>query len=153
MDKNLIQELIDRYIAVSFKVMKKGDALIKEQIGNDLTEDQHYTLRYIHNAGECTSSELAEDFGVNKSAITAIINRLVEKGLITRRRDENDRRVIYLTLSEAGEILYEKTEKRIYKLVESIITKFESEEITTFINTYEKLSGILMEVSDEQLGE
>jgi DNA-binding MarR family transcriptional regulator len=110
-------------------------------------------LRYIHHAEKCTSSELAEAFDVNKSAITAIINRLVEKDLIDRERDETDRRVVYLTLSRSGADLFEKTEKRIHKLVESIITKFDTEEITGFIVTYEKLSEMLQKMEKEQLGE
>ena len=102
MDKKIIQELIDRYVSVSFEVHKKAESLIKGQIGDDLTNDQHYILRYIQQSNDCTSSELADAFEVNKSAITAIINRLVDRGIIQRTRDENDRRVVYLTLSEKG---------------------------------------------------
>ncbi|TCN26844.1 MarR family winged helix-turn-helix transcriptional regulator [Mesobacillus foraminis] len=141
-----IAELVDRYISVSFSVTKKAEALIKEQIGNDgdLTNDQHYTLRYMHRAGSCTSSELAEVFEVKKSAITAIINRMWEKGLIQRTRDENDRRVVYLTLTDKGKELYLKTEERITRLVKSFITSFDQEEIEQFIKTYEKLNEILI---------
>ncbi|MDR6999515.1 MarR family transcriptional regulator [Neobacillus niacini] len=143
-DKN-IQELVDRYITISFSVNKKAESLVKEQIGSDLTNDQHYMLRYINKAGTCTSSELAEVFEVKKSAITAIINRMWEKGLIKRTRDENDRRVVYLTLTEKGIDLFEQTEDRIHKLVESIITRFDEIEIKQFLDTYEKLNQVLME--------
>ncbi|RHW38183.1 MarR family transcriptional regulator [Neobacillus notoginsengisoli] len=153
MDLQTIQKLIDRYIAVSFSVNKKGESMLKEQIGSDLTNDQHYMLRYIRQSGECTSTELAEVFEVNKSAITAIITRLSDKGLVKRKRDEADRRVVYLTLTEEGMDLFEKTEQRIHALVESIITKFELDEITSFIDTYEKLSGILTDLAHNQLGE
>ncbi|MFS0636540.1 MarR family transcriptional regulator [Mesobacillus foraminis] len=147
-----IAELVDRYISVSFSVTKKAEALIKEQIGNDgdLTNDQHYTLRYMHRAGSCTSSELAEVFEVKKSAITAIINRMWEKGLIQRTRDENDRRVVYLTLTDKGKELYLKTEERITRLVESFITSFDQEEIEQFIKTYEKLNEILIKSKNSQ---
>lgn len=150
-----ISELVDRYISVSFSVTKKAEALIKEQIGNDcdLTNDQHYTLRYMYRAGSCTSSELAEVFEVKKSAITAIINRMWEKGLIQRTRDENDRRVVYLTLTDKGKELYLKTEERITKLVESFITSFDQEEIEQFIKTYEKLNQILIKSKNEPQGE
>ena len=93
-----IKDLVDRYIAVSFSVEKKAASLVKNQIGSDLTNDQHFTLRYINRAGSCTSSELAEVFDVKKSAITAMITRMWEKGLIQRTRDENDRRVVVLAL-------------------------------------------------------
>ncbi|WP_053366366.1 MarR family winged helix-turn-helix transcriptional regulator [Bacillus sp. FJAT-27245] len=153
MGKQAIQELIDRYIAVSFTVDKKGETMIKEQIGSDLTNDQHYVLRYIRKNGDCTSTELADVFGVNKSAITAIITRLTDKGLVKRTRDEGDRRIVYLALTEEGIDLFEKTEQRIHALVETIITKFEQEEITAFIATYEKLAGILTNLDSKQLGE
>ncbi|WHY02918.1 MarR family transcriptional regulator [Neobacillus sp. DY30] len=153
MDKKTIQELIDRYVSVSFEVNKKAESLIKSQIEEDLTIDQHYIIGYIKNTKECTSSELAEAFEVNKSAITAIINRLADKGLIERTRDENDRRVVYLTLSDKGQELIQKTQEKVHLLVESLITQFDEAEITNFINTYEKLAQILTNMKKEELGE
>lgn len=140
-----IKELVDHYINLSFSVNKIGETLIKEQIGSDLTNDQHYTLRYINKVGTCTSSELAEVFDVKKSAITAIITRMWEKGLIKRTRDENDRRVVYLTLTDKGNELFLKTEERIHALVESMVTKFDHSEIVQFLKTYEKLSDLLLQ--------
>ncbi|MEH7494336.1 MarR family winged helix-turn-helix transcriptional regulator [Neobacillus niacini] len=153
MDKKIIQELIDRYVSVSFEVNKKAGSLIKCQMGEDLTIDQHYIIGYIQNSKECTSSELAEAFEVNKSAITAIINRLADRGLIERTRDENDRRVVYLSLSEKGIDLHHKTQEKVHLLVESFITQFDETEITNFITTYEKLALILTNMKKEEVGE
>jgi DNA-binding MarR family transcriptional regulator len=96
---------------------------------------------------------LAEAFDVNKSAITAIINRLADRGLIERTRDENDRRVVYLTLSVKGKELLQKTQEKVHLLVESFITQFDETEITNFINTYEKLALILTNMKKEEVGE
>jgi DNA-binding MarR family transcriptional regulator len=153
MENGIIQELIDRYVTVSFQVHRKAEALVKCQIGNDLTNDQHYILRYIHQASVCTSSELADAFEVNKSAITAIINRMVIRGFIQRTRDENDRRVVYLTLTDEGTELFEKAQERVRLLVESIITQFEETEIKNFIDTYEILAQILNNKKNVELGE
>lgn len=57
----------------------------------------------------------------------------------------DDRRVVYLTLTDQGEILFEKTEAKIFKLVESIITKFDQQEIESFLKMYGKLAEILKE--------
>ena len=140
MTEERIRELVNRYIALQFSVTKKAEAMIKEKIGSDLTHDQHYMLRYIHQRKSCTSTALAEEFEVNKSAITAIINRLWDKGLIERTRDEKDRRVVYLTLTDKGREFFEKAEERVTKLVESFICDFEQSEIEKFIQTYEKLN-------------
>lgn len=149
MDKKQIQELIDRYVSVSIRVTNKAESLIREQIGTDLTYEQHYTLRYIHRAGKCTSTQLAEAFDVNKSAITAIITRMTDRELIERTRDPEDRRVVYLTLTEKGYELFAKTEQKVHSLVENIITQFDGKEIETFIQTYEKLLQILINIQED----
>jgi DNA-binding MarR family transcriptional regulator len=153
MDKKIIEELIERYETVSFQVHKQAESLIRAQIGNEITNDQHYILRYIFQNGECTSSELAEVFVVNKSAITAIINRMVDRALIQRRRDENDRRVVYLSLTYEGKMLYENMQEKVGLMVESIITQFEETEIKNFLHTYEKLAQILNNLKKEEMGE
>jgi len=145
------KELVDSYIDISFSVNTTAESLVKEQIGSDLTNEQHYTLRYINKVGSCTSTELADVFEVKKSAITAIINRLFEKGLIQRTRDENDRRIVYLTLSNKGNELFSKTEERVHKLVEAIIGEFSKEEIVQFLKTYEKLNGILQQIKNNRV--
>jgi DNA-binding MarR family transcriptional regulator len=150
MEQKNIQELINRYVVVSFTVNKKAESLIKAKIGDELTNDQHYILRYIYRSGRCTSSELADAFEVNKSAITAIINRMVDRKLIKRTRDESDRRVVYLTLTDAGTKLFEKMEEKVLTLVESIITKFDEKEIQKFLQTYEKLAEILLKMKLNQ---
>lgn len=150
MSNNHILEIVNRYIDVSFSVQKKAEVLITEQIGSDLTHDQHYILRYINRVKSCTSTELADVFEVKKSAITAIITRLWEKGLIQRTRDENDRRVVYLTLTEKGYEFFQKTEEKIQHLVEQFITKFDQKEIEQFIETYEKLNKIILELKENQ---
>lgn len=153
MDNGVIQELIDRYMSLSFQVHKKAESLIKEEIGNELTYDQHYILRHIYQTGECTPSELADAFEVNKSAITAIINRMVERGFIQRTRDENDRRVVFLSLTDEGSELFKTAQERVHLLVESIITQFEKTEITNFLQTFEKLAQILNNKKQEEMGE
>lgn len=98
-----IDDLVERYLSVFFIVMRKATALVQCELDEDMTNDQYYLLRDIKKKGKYTSTELASVFGVSKSAITAMTNRLVEKGLLQRTRDPNDRRVVYLTLTEHGD--------------------------------------------------
>jgi DNA-binding MarR family transcriptional regulator len=149
-DNLKIQELIKRYEAVSYTVHRKAEALIKDEISCDLTNDQQHMLRVISEVRECTSSELADIFDVKKSAITAIVNRLYDRGLINRRRDGNDRRIVYLSLTDEGISLFHQTEQKIHTLVESFITKFNEQEIESFIETYEKLADILIEMKNRK---
>lgn len=144
-----IQQFIERYLSVSFLVNKRGAALMKCEL-DDITHDQYYVLRYIYKRGVCTSTELADVFAVNKSAITAMTNRLVEKGMIARGKDEDDRRIIALSLTERGKEWLVETERKVYQLVETIMTKLSHEEIEQFIQTYEKLAKILQEMEENK---
>lgn len=151
-------DLINRYERVQFAVHKKSQLLVKDLIkqeaGVELTADQHSVLRYINREKRCTSSQLSDIFLVNKSAITAIINRLVTRRFIKRERDELDRRVVYLTLTEEGFRLFSQCEKKAHEFVGSMIKQFEEEEIGRFLTTYEKLNTILEEtISQKKEGE
>ncbi|MDE5055014.1 MarR family transcriptional regulator [Niallia taxi] len=146
-----IKDVVDRYVDINFSVNRKLDNLIRMEIGDVLTCEQHYTMRHINQVKVCTSSELAAVFGVNKSAITSIINRLFEKEWIERTRDEKDRRVIYLTLTDKGNAIFTKMEERIHRLVESLINKFDDQEISSFLATFEKLDKLIEENKDTKM--
>lgn len=143
MKGNNISVLIDRYMSISFYVSKMGELLIKDEICDVLTNEQYYTLRFLEQHGACTSTELSEAFYVNKSAVTSNIHRLESKGLITRERDLEDRRIVYLSLSEKGRSLHFETERKIHQLVEKVMENFGEEEISRFLDTYERLSEVL----------
>lgn len=140
-----INQIIDRYVSINFSVNRKFDQLIRQEIGDVLTTEQHFTLRHINNVEVCTSTELAIVFGVKKSAITPIINRLVEKGWVERTRDEKDRRVIYLTLTSSGKVIFSEMEKKIQSVIVSVISQFDHTEIQNFLETYAKLDRLIEE--------
>ena len=55
---------------------------------------------YAHNG--MTQSEIAEQLGVQGATVTSILQRMEEAGLVTRRRDDDDNRLVRVYLTEAG---------------------------------------------------
>ncbi len=53
-------------------------------------------------SGECTATQLAEMLPVDASRISRIVTKLVDKGLLLRRRLREDRRIVMLRLSDEG---------------------------------------------------
>lgn len=143
MHKEQLIQLVERYEELTFLIHKKGEYLTNKEISDELTYDQHFTLRYIMKKEPCTSTDLAQEFHVKKSAITALINRLVTKGLVTRERNDIDRRVVYLHVTPKGMEFYDACNNKIHDLVSKIISHFKEEEILTFMGTYEKLAKIM----------
>ncbi|WKB37337.1 MarR family transcriptional regulator [Terrilactibacillus sp. S3-3] len=92
---------------------------------------------------KCTNTELAKVFYVKKSAITAMTTRLFNKGMIKRRRDNKDRRIVYLSLTQEGREFLTTCDQKAIAIVAEFIDRFESTEIEQFFQTYEKLNNIL----------
>lgn len=68
----------------------------------DISVEQFHVLRHIRR-GYTSVSELADVKQISRAAVSQAMNALVEKNLVQRQRDPNDRRHVHLTLTSAGE--------------------------------------------------
>src|SRR5271157_425718 len=77
------------------------------------------SLFYISNRGSTTTSKLATALKVTPTNVTGIIDRLLEKNLITRTGDPDDRRVLLLrTTPQGDELVAELRQKRRERMTE-----------------------------------
>ena len=63
-------------------------------------------VQHLGRAGQCNLSDLAQRLGAPLSTMSGVVDRLVRSGLVDRSRIEENRRVIVLALSEAGQAFY-----------------------------------------------
>jgi DNA-binding MarR family transcriptional regulator len=76
-------------------------------------------LFFISNRGSTTTGKLATALGVTPTNVTGIIDRLLEKELITRTGDPDDRRVLLLRTTTPGdELVTELRQKRRERMTE-----------------------------------
>ena len=139
------EQWINRYVEAYMVVTRQINSRLRDIFGEGLTSDQFRILRLISGQERCTSTYLAEAVAVGKSSITAIINRLDEAGLIQRTRDENDRRQVYLTMTERGKDVYETSQRQMHELISPYLFHFEDKEIEHFIVMFEKLAFLMQE--------
>jgi len=80
----------------------------------NLTVEQFQVLRRIRR-GNASVSALAETSGTSRSAVSKAVDGLVNKGLVSRSQDPNDRRNIPLALTADGQhammVIYQETER------------------------------------------
>ena len=77
---------------------------------------QWWTLRSLWLEDGLTQRELSERVGIYESAIVGVIDSLVEKGLLLRVRNRDDRRKINVYLTKPGRNL----EKRLLPLADEV---------------------------------
>ncbi|MGV3463887.1 MAG: MarR family winged helix-turn-helix transcriptional regulator [Heyndrickxia sp.] len=143
MEREKIKLLIKRYEDVYLFATKRISSLISEMVLEDLSIEQYSMLRIIYNQGPLRAAELTEQLCVHKSAITAKVDKLENKGFITRERDQSDRRNVYITATEEGRKLCEEVELKIEKFVEHYLEELGTEDLELFINLYEKITNII----------
>jgi len=68
----------------------------------DLTHAQWKPLLLLHMKGACTPAAMARDLHMDAGAATRLIDRLERKGLCSRERSSEDRRVVNVALTEEG---------------------------------------------------
>lgn len=67
-----------------------------------ITTAQATAMEIIIQAGVLSQRALAEALGQRESAMTAMVERLLKAGYVSRRRDETDRRTWLLEATAAG---------------------------------------------------
>ncbi|MTH51778.1 MarR family transcriptional regulator [Bacillus mangrovi] len=145
MDGEKLKAFIHRYEEVYFFSAKRVTALVTEKVLEDITIEQYQILRYITMYPNCQAVMLADLCGVNKSAISAMVERLVQKGFVERVRDEKDRRNVFLVSTNKGRDVYEKGEQQIQKFVADYLTELTEAEIDGFLSVFEKIYASMAE--------
>jgi DNA-binding MarR family transcriptional regulator len=102
----LQNELLERAMVAYGRAVRIVDP-IRFQIWAErgLTMPQVRVLFELVDAGERSAGELAEILDVAPPTVTGLTDRLVKQGLIARREDPFDRRVVRLAPTEDGRAL------------------------------------------------
>jgi DNA-binding MarR family transcriptional regulator len=107
-----------------------------------LTPPQFYVLATIGYAGGLPFGEIGAKMMVTVSNLTGIVDRLEEKKLVLRKRDENDRRVVHVVLTDKGAKLYKSTLPLFEKSVSEVFSILDSAQ-------QKALSGLLRRLNPE----
>ena len=67
-----------------------------------LTAPQFTVLQTIERGGALAPSAIARQISLSQATVTTLLTRLESGGLITRRRDDKDKRIVLVTLTEKG---------------------------------------------------
>jgi MarR family 2-MHQ and catechol resistance regulon transcriptional repressor len=102
----VLQQTIERFWEIFPPVWDRIRGNVRLIVANnyEITVEQFHVLRHIKK-GRGSVSELAEAKHISRSAISQAIDLLVEKSLITRQQNLDDRRYVHLELTQDGDNL------------------------------------------------
>ena len=128
---------LGQYVADLAMAVEKGTT--DEVAPYDLSPLEFGLLRACMVMGECTATQLADVLPTDQSRISRIVNRLVEMGMLRRRRLTDDRRVVMLRLTDEGVELAALLDQRVRLFYDSLTEGISEEDLRAFVSTTFKI--------------
>ena len=95
----------------------------------DVTPAQTHTLLYLHrHKGQAPQSEVIRHLRVKPSTANGILDRMEEKGLVSRSVSEHDARQKLITLTEKGAELQEQLHRAFHETEDLMMNGLSEEE-------------------------
>jgi DNA-binding MarR family transcriptional regulator len=112
---------------------------------NNLTVAQGQVLQILHRRGTLSLIEVSKALDAKPSSMSGLIDRLVKANLVTRNRDDADRRVIQIALSDKGKKIFSDIPFSQVQYYRTYLEKFSEEEFCQLSDNLQKLVRILEE--------
>jgi DNA-binding MarR family transcriptional regulator len=86
-------------------------------------------LDILGRLGPMTAGHLADESGLSTGAVTFLLDRLEEAGMVTRRRDTDDRRRVWVELVPAAQKRLQHAQQPIIEEMKQVAKRFKAEEL------------------------
>ena len=98
----------------------------------ELQSSEGHLMSYLRSYGPCPISELHRVFGLKRSTLTSLLDRLESRELIRREPHPSDRRSVLVRLTRRGRTLAEKVQKPVADLENRIRAEIAAEDLRGF---------------------
>ena len=113
-------------------------AIITEEY-KDITNNDMHVIEAIGIEAPKNMSSIARELSVTVGTLTIAMNSLVKKGYVERTRGLEDRRVVYISLSEKGRKAYGHHAQFHKEMINSVTSELTKDELETLITALSKL--------------
>lgn len=121
----------DLRILRSLRRITRSVALHSRQLAacSNITAPQLVCLRTVIEHGPLTATAISREMHVSASTVVGILDRLEDKGLVKRERGREDRRIVFVSVTEEGVRLANETPSPLQqKLADALNALPESEQ-------------------------
>ena len=138
-----MREAVQLFEEVMFHRTEHVIEAMEGDVWREYSREQLQLLKLLDQFGPTLAGQLAQKQGVHKSEVSNRLKKLVEKGLVTSRRGQ-DQRERLIELTPEGKRLVEEVDGAVYRYVESLIDgEVDEIEIEQFVRTFRKIKQLL----------
>jgi DNA-binding MarR family transcriptional regulator len=121
--------------------------LIGERLGLNPTDHKCLDV-IIRNGTPMTASQLAEETGLSTGAITGVVDRLEKAGYVRRKRDKDDRRLVFINpLLDKAMVKLTPIFDPIKQASKSLYSKYSDEQLTLILDFITNCNKMTQQIS------
>jgi DNA-binding MarR family transcriptional regulator len=98
-----------------------------------LSQGEAHILALLATTAPATVADLHRGLAHKRSTLTSILDRLVDRGLITRTVGEQDRRTFVITPTARGKTVANRVKRHLRDLERAVARRVTADEIKTFL--------------------
>lgn len=110
---------------------------------------QIQTLVHLSQNKKVSMSDIAQYFLIELPSATSLINKLVDKDLVKRYEDQQDRRLVMITLTETGKTMFEQAMSQRKKKFEKILSYLSAKEKQDLLSIFKTLDNKLQKENEK----
>ena len=135
--------------------IKRIVSLIKQNFERDfkkmhVTQSQILVMRVLNQYGDMKMSDISRELDLSNSTVSGIIDRLVEKKIVKRKRSEEDRRIVMISLAEEYCKPVKKQLNAFALKMRRALSAATEEDLDSIMQGLEKLERILEESQESE---
>ena len=145
-DYKVLNEILVRLFRSIMDVEEK--AIITQEF-QEITNNDMHVIEAIGMGTPKNMSSIAKELSVTVGTLTIAMNSLVKKGYVKRERGEEDRRVVYISLSDKGKKAFIHHARFHKEMITSILDEFDEDEKKILIRGLTKLDNWFRDKEEE----
>lgn len=135
------KEVINELLVDVFNHILSIEAEVLKKRGVKLSMTEVHVLEAIKNTEDATMGNVANKLRVTMGTLTTSINVLVKKNFVERNRDENDRRKVYITLTDQAKDVLVIHDEFHEEMVSSLLKDLNLEKDKILLKSLENISN------------
>jgi DNA-binding MarR family transcriptional regulator len=126
-----------------------ADHLATRATSGDLSVTEAHLLSYLRSYGPCPLGRVIAVFGLKKSTLTGVVDRLVGRGLATRDLNPDDRRSFLVGLTAAGRSRADGVRAALDQFEREVTARLTDGDLRGFANVLDAITQVTAPVDSE----
>lgn len=134
-----------------FHIMTRTAKLPFQKKVDDLSHGERRILGYLtFGRNGVPSGDLSEKLDLTTPRVASALNSLAKKGFIERNRDENDKRLVIVTITEPGKSFMMEEYNKLISMMQQTLQKLGEKDAQELIRIIKRIKDITNEMNDQE---